>query len=122
MAPQLKTDAQIIEELRESTSSLTPELVTEKLTIDPAEGSITKIVGRKITVKEGTKTWEFTAFDDVTVTRTTLPAAADGGSVPTTEDISFSELAVGLRILALLERDSTGNVISRRINVLQSVR
>lgn len=120
--PQLKTEAQLIEELRESTSSLTPQLVTEKLTLDPAEGSITNIAGRKLTVKEGSKAWDFTALDDVTVTRTTFPATAEGGKVPTTENINFNELSVGLRVSALLERDSTGHVISRRINVLQSTR
>lgn len=115
-----KSREEIVEELRQSTAAVTPEMVTEALTVGPAEGSLVKIDGRRLTVKKDDKVWEFTVADDAAVTRTTLPASAAGGQLPKTENIGWETLKVGDRLVAILERDETGKLlISRRVNVVE---
>lgn len=114
-----KSREEVVEELRQSTSAVTPEMVTEALTVGPAEGNLVKIADRRLTVKKDDKVWEFTAADDAQLTRTTLPASATGGQFPRTENIGWEALQVGARVVAVLEKDETGKqVFSRRINVI----
>lgn len=113
-----KSATEIVEQLRESTTSIKPEMVTERLTIDPADGNLVKIVDRKLTVKKDNNVWEFLVAEDAELTRTTLPATAEGGQLPTTGKISLNDLKVGDHLVAVLERLESGQVVSRRINVL----
>lgn len=114
-----KSREEVVEELRQSTSAVTPEMVTEALTVGPAEGNLVKIVGRRLTVKKDDKIWEFTVADDAQLTRTILPASAEGGQFPRTENISWEDLKAGDQVTAILEKDETGKqVFSRRVNVI----
>lgn len=113
-----KSATEIVEQLRESTTSIKPEMVTERLTIDPADGNLVKVVDRKLTVKKDNNVWEFLVAEDAELTRTTPPATAEGGKFPITEKISLNDLKVGDHLVAILERLESGQVVSRRINVL----
>lgn len=110
---------EIVEQLRESTTSIKPEMVTERLTIDPADGNVVKIADRKLTVKKDNRVWEFSVTEDAAITKTVFPASVEGGQFPKTEKINLGDLKVGEHIIALLERDNDGKIVSRQINVLQ---
>jgi hypothetical protein len=115
-----KSREEIVEELRQGTSAVTPEVVTEALTVGPADGTLAKMTERRLTVKADEKVWEFSVAEDAVLTRTILPASAVGGQLPQTENIGWEALQVGVRLVAILEKDETGKqLISRRVNVIE---